>query len=325
MRLLVLGGTRFVGRAVAAEGVARGFDVTVLNRGVTGAPPEGVSVLTADRTAPGALAGVLGDASFDLVVDTWTGAPTVAGEAAQVLAGRAVAYAYVSSISVYEWGRHVDEASPTVDADPFATDGEYPQLKRGAELAVLRHVPDALLVRCGLILGPHEDVGRLPWWLRRIARGGRVVAPGRPGRALQYVDVRDLASFVLDALLAGRDGPVDTASPSGHATTGSLLAACVAVTGSDAEPVWVDEARLAEVGAAPWTELPCWVPEDEQFRGFMEADTSRAAEWGLRCRPVEDTVAGTWEWLVGAALLAEPPDGGHHGLPADKERALLGS
>jgi 2'-hydroxyisoflavone reductase len=324
MRLLVLGGTRFVGRALVAEAVSRGWSVTALNRGVTGTVPDGVTELRVDRTVPGALAAAVdGVERFDLVVDTWTAAPAVATEAAGVLAPLTDRYGYVSSISVYEWGRHVDESSPLVDGDPDATDGEYPALKRGGELGVLAHVPDALLVRCGLILGPHEDVGRLPWWLSRIARGGRVVAPGRPARALQLVDVRDLAAFTLDALVSGVSGPVDVTSPSGHATTGTLLQACVDVTGSGAELVWVDEATLVAADVAPWTELPCWVPETAEFAGFMESDTALAHRLGLRCRPVHDTVADTWEWLRDEDRVDGPPSRTRLGLPEDKERVLL--
>lgn len=324
MRLLVLGGTRFVGRVLVDEGLARGWSVTALNRGVTGTVPDGVTQLTVDRTVPGAIAAAVeGLDRFDVVVDTWTGAPAVAAEAARVLAPLTDRYGYVSSISVYAWGEHVDESSPLVDGDPDATDGEYPALKRGAELGVLAHVPDALLVRCGLILGPHEDIGRLPWWLARIARGGRVVAPGRPARPLQLVDVRDLTAFTLDALVAGVSGPVDVTSPSGHATTGTLLQACVDATGSSAELVWVDEAALVAADVAPWSELPCWVPETEEFAGFMESDTALAQRLGLHPRPIEDTVADTWGWMRAEGLVDGALSRPRVGLPEDKERVLL--
>jgi 2'-hydroxyisoflavone reductase len=323
MRLLVLGGTRFLGRAVVADALDRGWDVTTLHRGLTGRSPAGVREVLADRTSTAQVQGALEGATWDLVVDTWDGAPRVATDAAAVLAGRTGAYGYVSSISVYGWGTHVDETSPLVDGDPRAHDGEYPALKRGAELGVLDAHPGALLARAGLLLGPHEDIGRLPWWLTRIARGGRVVAPGRPDRPLQYVDVRDAARWLLSALDAGLGGPFDVTSRSGHATTRTLLESCVAATGSDAELVWVDEATLAAAGAEPWTQLPCWVPETGDSAGFLEADTSRAAGAGLVCRPVEHTVADTWHWLTAGG--APAPRGGRPplGLPQETEAALL--
>ena len=211
-----------------------------------------------------------------------------------------------------------------MDGDPAAERGDYPARKRGAELGVLAAFPDALLARAGLIVGPYEDIGRLPWWLQRLARGGRVVAPGRPGRPLQLVDARDLAGWLLSGLEAGLSGPVDVVSRSGHATTASLLEACRAATGSGAELVWVDEAALEAAGAEPWTHLPCWVPEHGEYAGFLEADTSRAAASGLVCRPVAETAADTWAWLQREGAPAQRADREVHGLPADVEARLLG-
>ncbi|MBA3742903.1 NAD-dependent epimerase/dehydratase family protein [Sporichthya sp.] len=327
MRVLVLGGTRFVGRAVVDDALARGWKVTAVHRGLTGTLPAGVRTLRADRTSQPALTAALGDGTWDAVVDTWAGAPAVAGLAARLLRGRAARYGYVSSLSAYVWGAHVDESSPVVAGDPEARGGDYAALKRGAELAVLAVFPDAVLARAGLILGPHEDIGRLPWWLSRVARGGPVVAPGRPDRPLQYVDARDLARWMLDNLagdLCGAiAGPVDVISRSGHSTTRGLLQACVDVTGSDARPVWVGEDALAAAGAEPWTHLPCWVPEAGEFAGFLESDTSLAAATGLVCRPITDTVADTWAWLQAEGWPVQRPDRPVHGLPPEIEAQLL--
>lgn len=319
----MLGGTRFVGWAVVDEALDRGWDVTTLNRGLTGAPPGGVTALHADRTRPEDLAEALGGATWDAVVDTWSGAPGVASDAARLLSERAGHYGYVSSGSVYAWGSHVDERSPLVEADPLAGDGDYPALKRGAERGVLAAFPSALLARAGLILGPHEDIGRLPWWLGRIARGGSVVAPGRPYRPLQYVDVRDLAAWLLSGLANGLTGPVDVISRSGHATTEQLLAACLTATGSNAQLVWISEEDLAAMGAQPWTHLPCWVPEHGDFTGFLEVDTARAAATGLVCRPVTDTVTDTWHWLQRQGSPPQRNDRDVHGLPPELEHQLL--
>ena len=312
-----------MGRALIAAGLERGWDVTALHRGVSGETPAGVRTLHADRADAGALAAALGSQTWDLVVDTWSGAPVVAGLAARALVGRAQRFGYVSSMSVYVWGSHVDESSPVVDGDPAAADGDYAAIKRGAELAVLEAFPDALLARAGLILGPHEDIRRLPWWLARIDRGGDVLAPGRPDRPLQYVDARDLAAWMLDALVAGHGGPVDVISASGHATTRTLLASCVAATASDANLVWVGEDTLAEAGVEPWTQLPCWVPESGEYAGFLESDTSHAAALGLTCRPIIATVTDTWEWMRTASLPGQRPDRPVHGIPADLEQQVL--
>lgn len=318
-----MGGTRFVGRALIADALDRHWRVSALHRGITGSLPSDVESLIADRTSNDAFAAAIRGRHWDLVVDTWSGSPRVATFAAAALANRVERYGYVSSGSVYAWGRHVNESSPVVPGDPHAESGEYPALKRGAELGVLASFPQALLARAGLILGPHEDIGRLPWWLGRIAQGGRVVAPGRPGRPLQYVDARDLAQWMLSALEAGVTGPVDVCGPSGSASTADLLTTCVDVTGSDARLVWVGESDLASAGAEPWTHLPCWVPEAGEFAGFLETDTARAAATGLRPRPLRETVADTWEWLRREDQPPQRADRGTHGLPPEIERRLL--
>jgi nucleoside-diphosphate-sugar epimerase len=323
MQILVLGGTRFVGRAVVEEALSRGHDVSAVNRGVTGRLPEGVTALHADRTDRRALEQALHGGRWDVVVDTWAGAPSVVADAVAVLRGRAQQYAYVSSRSVYRWPPPPghDESAPVVDADPRAGARDYAADKRGGELAVLEGWPDPLLLRAGLILGPYEDIGRLPWWLSRVARGGPVVAPGRPERGLQYVDVRDLAAFTLDRLPAG--GVFDVVSEPGHCTTKELLEACVAATAGDARLVWVGEADLAAVGVQPWTQLPCWVPETGEMAGLMAGDTTRARAAGLRCRPVERTVADTWRWLQAEGGAPQRSDRPPVGLPPELEDAVL--
>jgi nucleoside-diphosphate-sugar epimerase len=327
MNLLVLGGTRFVGRAIVADALSRGWDVTVLNRGATADPPAGVTALTADRTSYDALKDAFGDGTWDAVVDTWSGAPSVVRDAAGLLAARVGRCCYISSRSVYTWpmepGRGED--APVVDASPDAGLTDYAADKRGGELAAIREYGEerVLLARAGLILGPYEDIGRLPWWLSRIARGGRIVAPGEPTRGLQYVDARDLAAWALDNLVRGTAGAVDVVSPPGVTTTEALLAACITATGSDAELVWVPEDVLAEEGAEPWTQLPCWVPSSGELAALMASDTSKAAATGLRIRPVEDTVADTWAWLQREGLPAQRTDRPRHGLPAELETRLL--
>ena len=327
MRLLVLGGTRFVGRSVILDALGRGWDVTALNRGLTGTLPDGVQALTADRTDAGQLADALRGKEFDAVFDPWAAAPKVVQIAAQLLQGRVERYTYCSSISVYVDGRPAggDESWPAVEAEADADQTDYPKDKRGGELAALASFPDALLGRAGLILGPYEDIGRLPWWLGRAAKGGRMVAPGRPGAPLQYVDARDLATWFNDCTAAGTTGPVDVTSPRGRFTFGDLLEAAVAATGNRAELVWVDQQTLLASGAEPWVQLPGWLPEGGEYEGFMEGDTSRAVATGLRSRDVADTAAATWAWLQRDGFPVQRPDRPVHGLPESLETALLAS
>ncbi|MFC5666820.1 NAD-dependent epimerase/dehydratase family protein [Kitasatospora misakiensis] len=298
MRLLLLGGTEFVGRAVAEAALERGWEVTVFHRG-THAAPSGARVLHGDRTAEGGLA-ALAEGEWDAVVDTWSAAPSVVRDSARLLADRVGRYAYVSSRSVYAYPSPAgaDESAPLVEGSPDDGERPYPESKRGGELAVLDAFGDrALLIRAGLIVGRYENIGRLPWWLNRIARGGPVLAPGPRELGVQFIDVRDLAEWTLDAVAAGLGGPYDLVGPRGHSTMGELLEACAAVTGSDAELRWTAPEAIAAAGIEPWIPLPFWVPPGELYDTVHGADVSKALAAGLRCRPAAETVADTWAWL----------------------------
>ena len=320
MELLVLGGTEFVGRAVAEEALGRGWGVTVFNRGRT-APPAGARALVGDRAA-GDLA-ALAAGEWDAVVDTWSQAPGAVRDAAAALRARAGTYAYVSSRSVYAYPTPagLDEGAPVV---PGGGD-DYASLKRDGELAALEAYGDrALLVRAGLILGPRENVGRLPWWLNRIARGGEVLAPGPRDLPLQYIDVRDLARWTLDALAARLGGPYNLVSPPGHTTTGGLLDACAAATGSDAVLRWAPPEAIEAAGIEPWTQLPVWLPPGEDHATMHGGDVGKALAAGLRCRPVGETVADTWRWLRGIGGVApQRADRPAPGLDPEVEKAVL--
>ena len=322
----MLGGTEFVGRAVTDEALARGWQVTVFNRG-RHETPQGVAQLRGDRSAPDGIA-ALARGEWDVVVDTWTGAPSAVRDAARTLDGRAGRYVYVSSRSVYRYpaAAGLAEDGPLVDASPDDTDdADYARAKRGGELAATEVFGDrALLARAGLILGPRENIGRLPWWLTRIARGGPVLAPGPRELSLQYIDARDLAGWVLDAAARGLGGPFNVVGPPGHTTMGELLETCVKVTGGAAELRWTGPERIAAAGVEPWTQLPVWLPPGELYDTLHRGDVSRALAEGLRCRPVAETVADTWAWLQGVGGRApQRPDRPVVGLDAGTEAEVL--
>ncbi|MEO3809651.1 NAD-dependent epimerase/dehydratase family protein [Sphaerisporangium sp. B11E5] len=326
MRLLVLGGTEFVGRAVVEAGLGRGWEVTVLNRGRKGAP-EGVTALVGDRTAPGGLDGLAGG-EWDAVVDTWSWAPSAVRDSARALEGRAGSYVYVSSRSVYTWPtpRGANEDWPVVEASSGdGGDVDYARAKRGGELAAVEAFGDrAVLVRAGLILGPYENIGRLPWWLTRIARGGPVLAPGPEELAIQFVDARDLAEWSLTAAERGLGGPYDMVSPPEHSTIGQILRECVRVTGSDAELRWTAPDPILAAGVQPWTDLPIWVPPGEMHDSLHRSDISKVLAAGLHCRPVAETVEDTWTWLRSIGGQApQRPDRPAVGLDPSVEAKLL--
>ncbi|MCX5203406.1 NAD-dependent epimerase/dehydratase family protein [Streptomyces sp. NBC_00237] len=299
MKLLILGGTEFVGRAVTEDALARGWDVTVFHRG-NHAPPPGVTALHGDRVGDlSALADAVRDgARWDVVLDTWSGAPAAVREAAQLLADHADRYVYVSSRSVYADPVPAHQAEDGVLVEPG--DEGYAHVKRGGEKAAVEVFGEdrCVLVRAGLIVGPGENIGRLPWWLNRIALGGPVLAPGPRDLPLQYIDARDLAVWMLDAAEQGLSGPYNLISPQGHATMGELLDSCVRATGATGvELRWAEPELILSHGIVPWMDLPVWVPPGEDHDAIHRADVTKAVASGLRCRPVAETVADTWAWL----------------------------
>lgn len=316
MRLLLLGGTRFLGRALGHDALARGWQVTAFHRGRTGAPPHGVTSVHGDRTVAGDLAALARD-GWDVVVDTWDGPPEAVAASASALAPGCGRYLFVSSRSVYD---DLSTLGLTEDSPVVPTGGpSFGAVKAAAEHAVRATFDDrALVARPGLVLGPHEQPERLVWWLRRLARGGDVPVPGPPDLGLQYIDVRDLAGWLLDAAQADLGGTFNVVSRPGHTTMGALLTACAEAAGPAARLRWVSPAAVTAAGVQPWSDLPIWVPEGSGVRGLHETDAERAHAAGLRCRPAVQTVADTWAWLASAA---SPLPG--DGLGPAREAVLL--
>ncbi|AEW99854.1 NAD dependent epimerase/dehydratase family (plasmid) [Streptantibioticus cattleyicolor NRRL 8057 = DSM 46488] len=333
----MIGGSVFVGRAFAVEGVRRGWEVTVFNRGRSQADPPGVRVLRGDRTDAADLAAMAAAGPYDAVVDVCGYVPREVGKSAAALAGHADAYLFVSTINVYPGypALPTDESSPrqggTADAGP--EDGDYGWLKDGCEKAVRQAFPGRVVVlQPGLIVGPHDRARRTAAWLRRAALGGPMAVPGTPDRPLRVIDVRDLAAFGLD-LLAGapKDEVEDYMVPGApdNGNWGDYLDACVAATGNRAELVYVDDRHFVDHGVEPWTELPLWLPPAPQTAAVWTASCAKALAAGLRCRPVTDSVRDTAAWLFAPGGEQEAFEDYKHFtqwtpfLSPDKERAIL--
>lgn len=282
MKVLVLGGTKFLGRAVVDEALARGDEVTLFNRGTTNAElfPE-VEKLRGDRTQD---LNPLAGRTWDAVVDTSGYVPRVVRDSAERLSdsGR---YVFISSISVYtDFDEPRTETDPTADlgdlsADELAPDySNYGALKALCEAEVEKVFGDrSLIVRPGLIVGPHDPTGRFTYWAHRLARGGEILAPGPPDRPTQFVDVRDLATWIVDAV---EDGLSGTFNATNEGIPWAELLAGARVT-------WVSDEHLFEHEVGEWMELPLWIAG-----AGMRADVSPAVAQGLRFRPVEETIAG---------------------------------
>lgn len=341
MRLLVLGGTRFLGRSIVDEAASRGYDVTTFSRGQSGHARPGAEALRGDRTNHADLA-QLGRREWDAVIDTSVLAPEHVAASARLLAGQAGHYTYISSISVYAGfpGEPVTEDSPLVQGTLGAEGNdfglEYSLLKAGSEQAAADAFPGhSLIVRPGLIVGPHENVGRLPWWLARFAAGGTVLAPGAPGRPVQVTDARDLAAWTVDNTRRGIPGNVNVPGPQGT-TMGELLTACTNATAA-ARPSgggdllrWVPDTALVAAGLQEDYDLPIWAPDTPENAGVWQVSGDRAVRTGIRYRPLADTVRDTWRWMRQEAAAAgkQPGEIGRRpdiGMSPDREREVLAS
>jgi 2'-hydroxyisoflavone reductase len=323
MKLLVLGGTKFLGRGVVDAALARGHEVTLFNRGRT-APdlyPE-VEHLRGDRD--GDLDALRGR-TWDAVVDNSGYVPRVVRASAELLEGAVGHYTFVSSISVYRdpLTPGLDESAPVVELDDPATEDvaeNYGGLKALCERVVADTFPDAYAnVRAGLIVGPHDPTGRFTYWPVRIARGGDVLAPGDRDRRVQFVDARDLAAWMVEVAERRVAGTFNATGPVPAVTMGDLLEAC-----GDANLIWVDEAFLLEHEVGPWMELPLWLPREDN--ALLEADVSKAVAAGLRFRPIGETIRDTLAWAEGgggASALASGIEIGEAGMRPEREAELL--
>ncbi|HEY8646677.1 MAG TPA: NAD-dependent epimerase/dehydratase family protein [Gaiellaceae bacterium] len=316
MRILILGGTQFLGRHVVDAALDRGHQITMFNRGQT--RPElfpDVEKLRGDRD--GELAALAGR-DFDAVVDTSGYVPRIVSETIDAL-GEVGHYTFVSSISVY-----ADLSTPPTETSPLAELKEpteewreaYGELKVLCENVVRERFPNAFIPRPGLIVGPWDTTGRFTYWPTRLAAGGRVLAPLPQDADTQVIDVRDLADWIVRA---AEDGVGGTYNAVGRVTTrANVLATCRRVAGTDAELVWVDPEFLNAQEVGEWMELPLWL-YDEGYRGMMSVDPSPAFAAGLQTRPLEETARDTLEWVRRGEAPSDPPAG----LDRAKEQAVL--
>jgi len=323
MKLLVLGGTRFLGRHIAEQALAAGRQVTLLHRGKSGPDlfPQAEHRI-ADRN--GDLSALQGG-TWDACIDTSAYVPRQVRAVTAVLAGRVGQYQLVSSISAYDDAGYSADTGPTETsplarlADPCVqaiTGDTYGGLKVLCEEAAQQAFGARCLVsRPGLIVGPHDPTGRFTWWPQRLQRGGEVLAPGDPATPVQFIDVRDLAAWHLLQAEAGTAGVFNLVGPSEPLTFGGLLQAARDTLNPAAQLRWVDEAWLLAQGVQPWSDLPVWLPRAQA--GMHRTDIRRALATGLRTRLLATTLRDTAAWAQGRATPAGV------GLAPEREAALL--
>jgi 2'-hydroxyisoflavone reductase len=294
MNLLVLGGTIFLGRHIVEAAVTRGHAVTLFNRGRHNPQlfPD-VEKLQGDRNDD--LAALRGR-RFDTTIDTSGYRPEQMRTAAETVRDTIAHYMFISTISVYRAfppDTAFDEFAPTADG----TQG-YGPLKARCEEVLESILPARVAhVRPGLIVGPHDPTERFTYWTRRVARGGAILAPGRPERPVQFVDVRDLAEWCVRLAEIRCAGVFNAVGPAATMTMMQLLQDCRTAVNSNARFVWIPDETLISGGVVPWTELPLWIPErDPHAGGMLLADNSRAVAAGLTFRPTIQTILATLEW-----------------------------
>jgi 2'-hydroxyisoflavone reductase len=318
MRLLILGGTQFLGRAIAAHAYAMGLDVTCAARGVAGTVPCGARFVRVDRDEPDGLAPLVGK-EFDAVVDV-SRHPGQVRRAVAALKQRIEHWTFVSTVTVYADNRTIGQRAdaaplraPTAVEIEHSTEETYGAAKVACEQAIGEN---AFICRAGLIVGPEDPTGRFTYWPTRLDRGGEVLVPGTPDDAVQLIDVRDLGQWIVHAAQTGLTGYFDGIGPS--YTRGQFLAECANAVGSSCTFTWVDRAFLESHDIRRWSgprSLPLWLPLPE-FAGFNTRDTSPARDSGLTVRTLSATARDTLSWARAAG-------GPITGLTADEESAAL--
>lgn len=324
MNLLIIGGTVFLGRHIVEAALERGHTVTIFTRGKHNPDlfPE-VEKLVGDRNDD---LSALQGRRWDAAIDTCGYFPRQLRATAGLLADAVEHYTFVSSISVYrDFSKpEMDESGPVATIeDPTVEEitGEtYGALKALCEEAAEQAMPGRVLsVRAGLIVGPNDPTDRFTYWPHRIALGGEVVAPGDGAEPTQFIDVRDLAGWIVRMAEQRKAGIYNATGPDAPVPMSDLLEACKHVAGSDAKLVWVDKSFLIDQGAALWSEIPMSVPDTEDSAGFSRVSCARAVADGLTFRTVEQTIADTLAWDR-----TRPADQElRAGLSPEKERQIL--
>jgi 2'-hydroxyisoflavone reductase len=325
MKMLIVGGGKFVGRAAVEAASARGHAITVFNRGKTTLEvPPGVEWIRGDRDGD---LGALDGRSWDAVIDTCAYFPRQVETLLKALKGRVGHYLLVSSVSVYanfaEPGN--DESSPRhapIDgAQEKVTPETYGPFKVMCENSALEWGPaSTLLIRPGIIVGPHDPTGRFSYWVGRIALGGEMLVPGSPDDPLQVIDVRDLAAWMVKLAEENTAGKFNAVGPRHPLTWSGMIETATLALGAHLEPTWVGDEFIEEKNAGGPSQLPLYVPQaSAEVRNIFRVSGKLAFENGLKLRDLGETIVDTRHWLHGT----NAADAKAVGLSRDLEEQLL--
>jgi 2'-hydroxyisoflavone reductase len=299
-RILVLGGTRFLGPAVVNYAKERGHKLTLFNRGKSnpGLFPD-LETLIGDRD--GKLDALKGR-QWDAVIDTSGYVPRVVKMSAELLAPNVKQYVFISSISVYAepMPSSVSEGAKLATMEDPANEEvmkNYGALKSLCEKEASKAFPNgATNIRPGLIVGPEDDSDRFTYWPVRLSRGGDVLCPGDGTDKVQVIDVRDLGAWIVRMVEGGHTGTYNATGPEKPTTMKEMLESCKKGVKSDANLVWAPVKFLEQHEVAPWSDMPAWIPGGTDSSGITQVDIAKALAKGLKCRPVRETAADTLAW-----------------------------
>lgn len=328
MKLLILGGTGFLGPHIVEAALARQHTPTLFNRGRTNPKlfPD-LEKLHGDRD-PNRGEGIkaLEGRQWDAAVDTSGYVPRIVKASAELLSKNIKHYVFISTVSVYNdlSKSGTDETGSVGKLDDPTTErvtGEaYGPLKALCEQAAEIAMPGRVAnIRPGLIVGPGDPTDRFTYWPVRLDRGGEVLAPGDPEAPVQFIDARDLAEFIIKVIEDGHTGVYNALGPRHPFPMAAMLYGCKAVTTSDARLTWVEQDFLLQQGAGPWMELPLWVPNTPDTAGFSRVSNAKAVSVGMKFRPFAETAGDTLAW---AKTLAADHKWGA-GLDPEKEKRIL--
>lgn len=322
MDILIIGGTRFVGRALVDSAIARGHNLTLFNRGKSN--PDiypTIETITGDRETD---LDKLDGRTWDAVIDTCGYVPRIVRLSAQALKDKARQYTFISTISVYPvvGAPNRDEESELLTLEDESTEEitneTYGGLKVLCENAVRDAFPDnTLIIRPGLIVGPHDPTNRFTYWVTRTGKGGEAIAPPAE-QPMQFVDARDLADFTLDRIEAGSTDIYNVTGPAERLTFGECLSVAKEALESDVTYHHVTDDFLNNHDIGEFMELPLWI-NLEQAEGFMTFCIDKALKDGLTFRPLAQTIKDTYAWA--STLPEDTPKPAN--LPVEKEDMLL--
>lgn len=301
MNILILGGTLFLGRYLAEEGIRRNHKLTLFNRGKSN-PRLFPDLETIKGDRDGDIAGLKGR-KWDLAIDVSGYTPGAVRRTAELLKDNIGRYLFVSTMIVYDdlnkIGLHENDKLATMGDNPdeTVTSDSYGPLKGDCERIVKKLYPrNYLNIRPGVIIGPNDNTDRFTYWVERISRGGRVLAPGRPDDPVQVIDVRDLAPWMFDLIEKETTGEYNAVGPEYELTMGALFEECRKVSGAETEFIWIESEFLLERDIQPWKEIPLWRRGGHDFDGFMRIDGSRALTEGLKLRPLKQSISDVLEF-----------------------------